>query len=313
MTIQVKYAHSNTEPTSATLKQAFSSITVGSTAAHAAMLYIKHGMSPVPVPHGQKAPALKGWTTFKCPEEEILAHFGGHKNISVITGVASGGLVDIDLDSASAIALAPKFLPPTDCVFGRASKPASHYLYRANASTKKTPYHIAADGVSPMLLEIGSDKSLTVFPPSVHSGENIRFESGKSGLPTEVDYEELRRAATLLACAALIREIWPAASGCRQELALALAGGLLKTLAKGDVEKVLASASKAAGDEEYQKRKDAVSDTESKKTAGEKITGWPKAAELIDKNGTAVVGALRKWLCPWIPRRLDEGATSPNL
>jgi hypothetical protein len=45
-------------------------------------------------------------------------------------GPKSGGLCDVDLDCTEAVVLAPAFLPPTHAVFGRKSKPRSHYLYR---------------------------------------------------------------------------------------------------------------------------------------------------------------------------------------
>jgi len=54
---------------------------------------------------------------------------GNSQNVGIQFGEVSGGLVDTDLDSKEAIGLAPEFLPATDAVFGRKSKPCSHQFY----------------------------------------------------------------------------------------------------------------------------------------------------------------------------------------
>jgi hypothetical protein len=50
-------------------------------------------------------------------------------NVGLQMGAVSGGLCDVDLDTMIAVGLAPEFLPATDAVFGRKSKPCSHQLY----------------------------------------------------------------------------------------------------------------------------------------------------------------------------------------
>ena len=57
------------------------------------------------------------------------AHFNGTGNIGVLLGEPSGWLIDVDLDCDEAVALAPKFLPPTGATSGRPGKPASHWWY----------------------------------------------------------------------------------------------------------------------------------------------------------------------------------------
>lgn len=57
-------------------------------------------------------------------------HFNGkQQNGGILTGLASGGLVDVDLDCAEALALADGYLPWTKAVFSRPSKQRSHRLY----------------------------------------------------------------------------------------------------------------------------------------------------------------------------------------
>ena len=102
----------------------------------------------------------------------------------------------MDLDHPRALELADAHLPATPSVFGRASKPRSHRLYRVTrpAATKKFRSKSAG-----MLVEFRSTGCQTVFPPSVHeSGENICWED-ESATPAEVDPDVLLAACEKLA------------------------------------------------------------------------------------------------------------------
>ena len=55
---------------------------------------------------------------------------GNPANIGILMGKPSGGLVDIDIDNTDALRFADRFLPKTNCVFGRQSKPRSHRIYK---------------------------------------------------------------------------------------------------------------------------------------------------------------------------------------
>src|SRR4051794_33921000 len=95
-----------------------------------AIRYIRRGWNPVPVPHRAKRPTDDGWQKRIIDEASAPRYFNGKaQNVGVILGPTSQGLTDIDLDCREAIDLAPYFLPRTDAIFGRASKPASHWLY----------------------------------------------------------------------------------------------------------------------------------------------------------------------------------------
>ena len=82
-------------------------------------------------PAGEKGPREPGWQNLKPNLEELERHLAQGGNVGVRLGASSGGLVDVDLDCAEALSLATTYLPPTNAVFGRASKPRSHYLYVA--------------------------------------------------------------------------------------------------------------------------------------------------------------------------------------
>jgi Bifunctional DNA primase/polymerase, N-terminal len=97
-----------------------------------ALEYLRRGWSPVPVPFRGKAPLDKGWPELAITEGIARRYFNGEaQNIGIKLGEPSGGLADVDLDCAEAIAAAPYFLPRTLC-FGRASKPRSHWLYQSD-------------------------------------------------------------------------------------------------------------------------------------------------------------------------------------
>jgi hypothetical protein len=101
------------------------------TALDVARDYIRRGWNPVPIPHGFKGPRTGGWQLVTVTPQNVTQYFNGRdQNIGVQLGPKSGGLCDVDLDCPEAMRLAPYFLPATQAVFGRRSKPRSHYLYK---------------------------------------------------------------------------------------------------------------------------------------------------------------------------------------
>src|SRR4051812_6123904 len=102
---------SNAQPTSKTNAQALSAIE-----------YIERGFAPIPVEPGGKA-GIGRWDKLRITRETAARHFTAKHNIGLLLGEPSGGLTDIDLDCLEAIAAAPTFLPPTNMISGRTSKP----------------------------------------------------------------------------------------------------------------------------------------------------------------------------------------------
>jgi replicative DNA helicase len=215
-----------------------------------------------------------------------------------LLGEPSGGLVDVDLDCAAAVRLAPVFLPATGAVFGRLSAPASHYLYIADgATTARFADPTVSDGERGMLLELRSTGCQTLLPPSTHPvGERVAWEPAHDGDPVKVDATDLARRVRHLAAAALLARHW---TGVRHFAAGALAGGLLR--AGWPPEQVTAfvrAVAEAADDGEVADRLRMVTDTAANLAAGQPVTGWPTLAQHL---GGQVVDRLRDWL--------DGGAT----
>jgi hypothetical protein len=132
-------------------------------------LYFDSGYCLKPVPNGQKNPVIKGW-----PDREFgIADFDDGGNVAVRVGRQSGGLADCDLDCEEAIELAPLYLPETGAIFGRPSKPRSHWLYIAEGSQFETFIDPIAQQT---LLELRADgrdggAHLTLVPPSIADAE----------------------------------------------------------------------------------------------------------------------------------------------
>jgi hypothetical protein len=96
-----------------------------------ALAYHRRGWKPVPVSRRTKKAIGKGWQN----RQFDPAQFDGNaQNVAVQLGAVSGGLADVDLDCTDAIGFAPEFLPTTNAIFGRRSKPCSHQLYVSDRS-----------------------------------------------------------------------------------------------------------------------------------------------------------------------------------
>ena len=170
--------------------------------------YHLRGWRIVPIPAGQKQPAMQGWPDFRPAAEDLPRLFNG-KNIGLIVGVRSGSVVDIDLDCAEAIALADLYLPPTGAEFGRLTKPRSHRLYVAPGATFEAFADPLLDGKN-TLLELRADgrtggAHLTMLPPSITGGEQREWHSDVIA-PAAVDARALRLTVGRLAIGCLVMQ-----------------------------------------------------------------------------------------------------------
>src|SRR5262249_36897900 len=150
------------------------------------------------------------------------AQFNGNaQNVGIQLGKVSGGLADVDLDCIEAVGLAPKFLPPTDAIFGRKSKPASHWLYVTDlcetdvGAVIQFPEYVGGKSDAMIVeLRVGGKRdgeykgASSVLPPSLHeSGETVAWV--RDGEPARVAGRELRNVVRKLAVAALLQRHYP--------------------------------------------------------------------------------------------------------
>jgi hypothetical protein len=112
----------------------------------AARSYLARGWQVVPLEPRSKKPRHPGWPERRLGADDLAGELAGHANVGLLTGRASGGLVDVDLDAPEAIAAAPDLLPRTARIHGRAGKPASHYWYRVLAVESPHPQPLSLRG-----------------------------------------------------------------------------------------------------------------------------------------------------------------------
>src|SRR6476620_5083473 len=98
----------------------------------AAKRYKQAGYHPIPLNQNSKRPTEANWPEQMLDWQNIDRVFGPNTNIGIVLGAASGGLVDVDLDSPEALKLADLLLPKTEMIFGRQSAPRSHRIYRCS-------------------------------------------------------------------------------------------------------------------------------------------------------------------------------------
>jgi hypothetical protein len=166
--------------------------------------YISRGWRPVLIPAGAKGPKTPAWQHCNPNLAEVECHLARGGNLGVLLGPSSGELVDIDLDCFESLALSDVYLPPTDAIFGRVSKPRSHRLYISPGATYES-FPDPLDGST--LIELraaGRDGGAhqTLLPPSVTNGE-CREWDGDLIAPAIVPAAGLQRCAAWLAVGCL--------------------------------------------------------------------------------------------------------------
>jgi hypothetical protein len=271
------------------------------TALDIALSYIARGWNPIPLPLRSKGKGLgAGWQHRVIDAESAPRFFNGQpQNIGVQLGPKSGGLTDVDLDCAEAIAIAPYFLPKTKAIFGRASKRASHWLYVTDLGAANDAAVFAFDGPDKAaherrLVELriggGDLGAQTVFPGSIHEeGEPIKWE--ENGEPAKVDGAELHKRIRQIAAYSLLVRYWPPAGSHNRHAAGLVVGGFLARagLSKDRISYAVEVIAKAAHDEEWKDRRRAAEDA----AGAERKCGLTRLRETF---GPAVADKVAEWL-----------------
>jgi hypothetical protein len=256
--------------------------------AQAALDYLGAGWQPVPVRPNSKKPVHDGWPNMRLTAADVPQQFTTDKNIGLLLGAASNGLVDLDLDCSEAVTLAPTFLPTTGFKSGHLSNPVSHYWYTGTP----VPEHREFEFDGKTLVELRT-VGQTVVPPSLHedTGEQLVWHEA-DGAPAKVAGDELSRVAGELAAATLLTRHWK--TSIRHKLTLPLAGFLQRRGWPLDhVRHFITAVATAAGDDEISDRLKAIETTAEKLTTDEPVNGGPVLRELL---GNAVFDKFCAWL-----------------
>lgn len=263
-------------------------------------LYLRAGWTTVPIPRGRKGPVERGWElrTHSHATENLLVD--RYENIGVLLGEPSNDTGDVDLDCKEAIDLAPYFLPPT-LTFGRASKPASHYLYYVTGGDERKSLQFK-ETKKKMLLEFRFSGLQTVFPGSYRAPQydaKQRLLPGEPSAPelieftrdappmARISFAELQARCSALCAAVLLVRAWP--EGGRHDAALALAGALIQS--GWDHDATLGFVSAVCGQDA--KRANMVAHSIEVHERGERLTGWGTLAKAV---GSAVVYQVQELL-----------------
>jgi len=154
-----------------------------------------------------RGPYLPGWARLDLGLDRIADELD--RPTKGIGWVLSGtGLVDVDLDAAGAVAVAPDLLPSTDLVHGRTARARSHYWYWAPGAG--TAAYRAPDPVG-MVVELRAGPGQqTAVPPSPHKHGGYSWDRW-AWPPTAVDPDRLALAVARVAVAGWLVEALGAA------------------------------------------------------------------------------------------------------
>jgi Bifunctional DNA primase/polymerase, N-terminal len=248
--------------------------------------YRRNGWAPLPYARGAKAPRFEGWQDFVADDS---TRFDG--NVGLLLGEKSRGLVDVDLDCAEALKLAPDILPPTSAIFGRRSKPNSHRLYLCDEPPERTVQFQFDKG---MIVELRSNGGQTMAPPSVHpSGEKVEWTNGGIGMPAKVPAGDLAGAVGDLAGLSLLIRNWPDLQG-RYNAEGALIGALLRAgRPAGDVERLIKAVQKHAGAPRDHQPDKSVQRLAAMLAEGKPVPGLRRLGELF---GAPIAAKVADWM-----------------
>jgi hypothetical protein len=263
----------------------------------AAGYYLGLGMAPIPLPPRSKDPGYADWQHLRLTADSLDDYFpnGQARNVGILNGEPSGNLLDVDLDCPEALTAAPLLLCETGWVFGRPSRPRSHWIYQTDPPLDTAQQKFKGlDGTT--LLELRGTGGLTVYPPSTHdeTGEPIRWERFTE--PAEVPLIDLQRASGEVAAVAMLARYWPA-KGSRDDAHMALSGGLLRGGVDAErAERIVRAVAVVTRDEQIRERSRKPERTAAKQQDGKYTTGWPTLARILGPDGEAVVTRVREWL-----------------
>lgn len=254
--------------------------------------WLRMGVQPVPLKPKSKAPKSgKGWNTLRVTEDTVTQFFKPGDNIGGLWGEPSGWVIDVDLDWDEASEVAVHLLPET-FIYGRVSRPGSHFLYRCRGISGSKRALRSGEVVA----EIRSTGSQSVLPPSMHP-DNERYEINHDVDFTEISRIELEQKINEVAAAAVFINQFPE-GGSRHDYVHSITGALMWS---GWTEKRVRKFMKAIVevtseyDDDSSQRWRTVNNTIDHFKDGDRIAGWKTLSSWLEGP---IIQKLRQWLTP---------------
>lgn len=236
---------------------------------------IARGWSIVPLEPRAKQCVHKDWLTRDYAASDVQ----DDQNLGI---KSINGLVDVDCDCEEAVFFAVVFLPKTTAVYGRASRPRSHWLY--HCADIREPLALKDLILKKMLVEIRVNHQ-SMAPPSVHPEGEIVAWNNPDPKAMVVDKALLVRGVQLVATGSLIARYYNA-PGDRHDWGVAMAGTLRRLgINQAEADRLMERAGKWVKDDKVKDRLDAVRSTYAR-NENEPATGGKTLAELTGDKGS---------------------------
>lgn len=267
--------------------------------------YLDHGFRIVTWPQigDTKGPREEGWPR----KIYTLADYHDGYRVGLLTGVeiAPGKFFhDTDIDWAPGTLIAQALLPPTEFVFGRASKKVSHCCYTLPEPLTSYRYE---DIDKSCLIELRGTKvngeigMQTMVPPSIWTKNGIKEALAfiKAGMPTHLESASAYKQRVCLSAVGMMLAKHLGINGFGHEIRLMWAGYLLRIgIDQEDLIRMGEAMSVYCQNREVKDVRQTIVSTAVKLAEGtkQKVKGGPAFAKAMGTNGKAIIARINEWL-----------------
>jgi len=253
--------------------------------------WLELGIKPVPIWPAQKKPKGTSWQKLRLTKKTIPEYFKDNDNVGGLWGKPSGWIVDVDLDDEHAADVA-EFLLPRTLVYGRESRPETHFLYIC----KGVKTHKWRGPNKETIVEVRSTGSQSVLPPSIHPDkERYSVDDWNEEEFTIIPRTKLVKYLDEVAAGALFVRHFPS-DGSRHDYIHAMTGAMLwSKMQPEDVRRVSRAIVYAIqdSDDDPKQRLRTIENTIEHHRKGNRIAGWPMLKDWIPNKD---IQSLRGWI-----------------
>src|SRR5215212_9226558 len=254
--------------------------------------YIENeGFAVLPALPGEKEARVKGWPQLVIGPEAIDEYFppGETRNVTRVNGTNSGGRGDIDLDHPAALRVANYLVPDSIRRFSREVVLGHIEIRFLDHCPRTIKYELPGAGEDRMVVELRSDGSQTLLPPSTYpNGDRCVWRAGEV---YEAHTVSIRALASDIAIASVLYMYYPG-EGRRHSFWLGAVGMLVRSKYPAErIRRIIGAVCRAANDPEIEDRTKVLDTTITKFMVGEKIGGKRQI-----KVAPEVPEVLKDWL-----------------